>query len=402
MGKEKAVLAYSGGLDTSVILKWLKEEYKYDVIAVCVDVGQEDDFAEIEEKAYATGAVKAYIVDAKDEFITDYIFPTLKSGAVYEGDYLLGSSFARPLIAQKLVYIAEKEGATVIAHGATGKGNDQVRFESTIYALNPNIKIVAPWRIWNLKSREDCIEYAAKHNIPIAQTKEKIYSRDQNIWHISHEGGNLEDPWNEHLDDIYMMSLPPEQAADKAVFVDIEFSSGIPVAINGVELDPLPLLKELNKVAGDNGVGIIDIVENRLVGMKSRGVYETPGGTVLYTAHKALEKLVLDRATMSFKHTVSLKYADLIYDGLWFTPLREALAAFVDATQEMVTGVVRIKMYKGNCQAVASKSPYSLYSEEFVTFGADDVYNQQDAEGFINLFSLPLKIRAIMNNPDKE
>lgn len=398
MTKEKAILAYSGGLDTSVILTWLKEELGYDVIAVCVDVGQEEDFNEVEKKAYATGAIKSYIVDVKEEFITDYIFPTIKAGAVYENDYLLGTSFARPLISKKLVEIAEKENATVIAHGATGKGNDQVRFEATVHALNPSLKIIAPWRIWDLKSREDCIEYAQKYNIPIAQTKEKIYSRDQNIWHISHEGGNLEDPWNEHVDDIYVMSVSPEKAKDSATYLEIGFEKGIPVTIEGKKVQPLEMLKLLNKIAGLNGVGTIDIVENRLVGMKSRGVYETPGGTVLYEAHKALEKLVLDRNTLSFKNTVAQKYADLVYDGLWYTPLREALAAFVDSTQENVTGVVKVKLYKGCCKAVASKSPYSLYNEEFVTFGEDEVYNQKDAEGFINLFALPLKIRAIMKN----
>lgn len=396
MGKEKVVLAYSGGLDTSVILTWLKEEFSYDVIAVCVDVGQEDDFAEVEKKAYATGAAKSYVIDVKEEFMTDYVFPTLKAHAIYENDYLLGTSFARPLIAKKLVEIAEKENASVIAHGATGKGNDQVRFEASVHALNPSIKIIAPWRMWNLKSREDCIDYAQKHNIPIEQTKEKIYSRDQNIWHISHEGGNLEDPWNEHLDNIHVMSLPPEKAKDNPTYLEIGFEKGIPVTIDGHPVDPISLLKLLNEVAGENGVGTIDIVENRLVGMKSRGVYETPGGTVLYESHKALEKLVLDRDTLYFKNTVAQKYAQLVYDGLWFTPLREALAAFVDSTQEKVTGAVRIKLYKGNCTAVASKSPYSLYNEEFVTFGADEVYNQKDAEGFINLFSLPLTIRAIM------
>lgn len=401
MNKEKVVLAYSGGLDTSVILTWLKEEYGYEVIAVCVDVGQEEDFEAVEKKAYATGASKAYILDVKEEFITDYIYPTLKAHAIYENDYLLGTSFARPLIAKKLVEIAEKENANVIAHGATGKGNDQVRFEATIHALNPAIKIIAPWRIWNLKSREDCIDYAIKHNIPIAQTKEKIYSRDQNIWHISHEGGNLEDPWNEHKDDVLVMSLPPEQAKDNPTYVEIGFEKGIPVSVDGRKTDPLALLTLLNEIGGENGVGTIDIVENRLVGMKSRGVYETPGGTILYEAHKALEKLVLDRDTMNYKNTVALKYAQLVYDGLWFTPLREALAAFVDSTQLYVTGIVRVKLYKGNCTAVASKSPFSLYNEEFVTFGADEVYNQKDAEGFINLFTLPMTIRAIMKQNKK-
>ncbi len=396
MEKKKVVLAYSGGLDTSVILTWLKVEFNYDVIAVCVDVGQDDDFAEVEKKAYATGAAKCYIVDVKEEFITDYIYPTMKAGAIYENDYLLGTSFARPLIGKKLVEIAQKEGAEAIAHGATGKGNDQVRFETTIHALDPSLKIIAPWRIWDLRSREDCIEYAKKHNIPIAQTKEKIYSRDQNIWHISHEGGNLENTWNEHKDDIHVMSLTPEQAKDVPSFIEIEFEKGIPVSLDGRKVDALSLMRVLNEIGSENGVGTIDIVENRLVGMKSRGVYETPGGTVLYAAHKALEKLILDRDTMYQKNLLAQKYAQLVYDGLWYTPLREAIDAFVNVTQERVTGVVRMKLYKGNAVAVASKSKYSLYNEEFVTFGEDDVYDQSDAEGFINLFSLPLKIRAIM------
>ncbi len=402
MNKEKVILAYSGGLDTSVILTWLKEELGYEVITVCVDVGQEDDFKAVEKKAYATGASKSYIVDVKEEFVTDYIYPTLKAGAIYEDDYLLGTSFARPLITKKLVEIAEKENASAIAHGATGKGNDQVRFEATIHALNPSLKIIAPWRMWHLKSREDCIDYAEKHQIPIAQTKEKIYSRDQNLWHISHEGGNLEDPWNEHSDDIHVMSLPPEKAKDNPTFIELGFEKGIPISIDGRKIGPVSLLALLNEIAGENGVGTIDIVENRLVGMKSRGVYETPGGTVLYEAHKAMEKLVLDRDTLSYKNTIALKYAQLVYDGLWFTPLREALDAFVDVTQENVTGTVRVKLYKGNCTAVASKSPYSLYNEEFVTFGADEVYNQKDAEGFINLFTLPLTIRAIMKEKMKK
>ncbi|TCO78730.1 argininosuccinate synthase [Marinisporobacter balticus] len=397
MKKEKVVLAYSGGLDTSVILTWLKETYGVEVIAVCVNVGQEEDYDEVKKKALATGATSAYVVDVVEEFITDYVFPTLKASAVYEDDYLLGTSFARPLIAKKLVEIAEKEGAVGIAHGATGKGNDQVRFEATIKALNPHLKIIAPWRIWDLKSREDCIEYAKKHNIPIAVTKEKIYSRDQNIWHISHEGGNLEDPWNEHDESIYMMSVSPKNAPDMPEFVEIEFEKGIPVKVNGEEYNPVEMVNLLNKLAGKNGVGTIDIIENRLVGMKSRGIYETPGGTILFKAHNSLEKLTLDRDTLSFKKTVAQKYAQLVYDGLWYTPLREALSKFVDSTQECVTGKVKMKLYKGNCTAVATDSPFSLYNEEFVTFGEDDVYNQKDAEGFINLFALPLTIRAIMN-----
>ena len=394
--KDKVVLAYSGGLDTSVILKWLENEYSYEVIAVCVDVGQEEDFNAVKEKALSTGAVKAYVLDVKDEYVKDYIFPTLKASAVYEDDYLLGTSTARPLIAKKLVEIAENEGAVAIAHGATGKGNDQVRFEATIKALNPAIKIIAPWRIWNLRSREDCIDYAVKNNIPIPVTKKDIYSRDQNIWHLSHEGGNLENPWNEHDNNIYKMSVAPENAPDKPTYVEIEFDKGIPVSVDGAKINPVDMIYKLNAIGGANGVGVIDIIENRLVGMKSRGVYETPGGTILFQAHKALEKLTLDRATLSFKKTVSEKYAQLVYDGLWFTPLKDALDKFVDSTQEYVTGVVKVKLYKGTCAAVGSASPYSLYNEAFVTFGEDDVYNQKDAEGFINLFTLPLTIRSIM------
>jgi len=397
MEKQKVVLAYSGGLDTSVILTWLRNEYNYDVIAVCVDVGQQDDFVAVKNKALSTGASKAYIVDVKEEFITDYIYPTLKAGAAYEDDYLLGTSFARPLIAKKLVGVAEKEGAMAIAHGATGKGNDQVRFEVTIKALNPYIKVIAPWRIWDLKSREDCIDYAAKNNIPIPVTKKDIYSRDQNIWHLSHEGGNLENPWNEHDQSIYQMSVSPEKAPDIPEYVEIEFEKGIPMAVNGKKFaSNLDMLLALNKVAGTHGVGIIDLVENRLVGMKSRGVYETPGGTLLFQAHKALEKLTLDRSSMSFKKTVSEKYAQLVYDGLWFTPLKEALDQFVESTQQQVTGKVKLKLFKGSCSAVGTTSPYSLYSEEFVTFGADNVYNQKDAEGFIQLFALPVTIRSLM------
>ncbi len=396
MSKEKVVLAYSGGLDTSVIVTWLKEQYDYDVIAACVDVGQKEDFDAVEKKAYATGASKAYIVHVVEEFITDYIWPTLKAGAIYEGDYLLGTSMARPLIAKKLVEIAEKEEAHIIVHGCTGKGNDQVRFEASIKALNPSIKVIAPWRIWDLKSREDCIAYAKDHNIPIAQTAEKIYSRDENIWHISHEGGNLENPWNEHKDDMLMLSVPPEQAPDEKTYVEIGFEEGIPVSLDGEKLGPVELLTTLNKLAGENGIGTIDIVENRLVGMKSRGVYETPGGTILYAAHRDLEKLILDRDTMAYKNIVCQKYSELLYDGLWFTPLREAIDAFVDSTQRFVTGTVRMKLYKGQCYAVGSQSPYTLYAEEFATFSKDEVYDQSDAEGFINLFALPLTIRAIL------
>lgn len=395
MAKTKIVLAYSGGLDTSIILTWLKEQYDCEVIAVCCNAGQKEDFKEIEEKAYKTGASKAYIVDIQKEFVEDYIWPTLKAGAIYENTYLLGTSMARPLMAKKLVEIAEEEGAFYICHGCTGKGNDQVRFESTIKALNPAIKVIAPWRTWDFHSREDLIEYAKAHDIPIHQTVEKIYSRDENIWHISHEGGNLENPWNEHKSDIHVLSCPVEDAPDEVEYVEIDFEKGVPVGLNGEKMDSVSLLNQLNALGSKHGIGTIDIIENRLVGMKSRGVYETPGGTILYAAHAALERLVLDRDTMQYKNIVAQKFSQMIYDGLWFTPLREAISAFVDKTQEEITGTVKMKLYKGNAIAAASKSIYSLYSEEYATFSADEVYNQHDAEGFINLFSLPLKIRAI-------
>ncbi|HBT48573.1 MAG: Argininosuccinate synthase [Caldanaerobacter subterraneus] len=399
---EKVVLAYSGGLDTSVIIPWLKENYECEIIAVCVDVGQREDLRYIKDKALASGASKVYIEDVKEEFVKDYIFPTLKAGAIYEGKYLLGTSMARPLIAKKLVEIAHKEGAKAIAHGATGKGNDQVRFEVSIRALDPSIKIIAPWRIWELKSREDEIEYAKKKGIPIPVTKEKIYSVDSNLWHVSHEGGDLEDPWNEPKSDIYDIVTPPEKVSDKPEYVYIEFEKGIPVKVNGKTLSPVKLIEELNEIGGRNGVGIVDLVENRLVGMKSRGVYETPAGTLLYIAHRELEYLVLDKETMRFKDLVAQKYADLVYNGLWFSPLKTALDAFIDETQKNVTGVVRLKLYKGNVINAGAKSPYSLYNEEFATFGKDEVYNQKDAEGFINLFGLSLKIRALMEMGRKD
>ncbi len=395
MAKEKVVLAYSGGLDTSIIMTWLKENYDYDVIAVCCNAGQKEDFDAIEKKAIATGASKAYTVDLREEMITDFIWPTLKAGAIYEGQYMLGTSMARPLMAKKLVEIAEKEEAFYIAHGCTGKGNDQVRFETTIQALNPAIKIIAPWRFWDLQSREELIEYAKSHNIPINQSTEKIYSRDENIWHISHEGGELENPWNEHYDTIHVLSVPPEKAPDKPEYVDIDFEAGVPVGINGEKMGPIEILEKLNEMGSRNGVGTIDIIENRLVGMKSRGVYETPGGTILFAAHTGLEQLILDRDTTQYKAIVAQKFAQLVYDGLWYTPVREAISAFVDVTQKEVTGTVKMKLYKGTAYPVAKKSPYSLYNEEFATFSKDDVYDQSDAEGFINLFALPLKIRAI-------
>ncbi|MCQ1528805.1 argininosuccinate synthase [Lutispora saccharofermentans] len=402
VSKKKVILAYSGGLDTSVIIPWLKENYDLEVIACCIDVGQGDETNIVKEKAIKSGASKVYVEDVKKEFVENYIFPTLKAGAVYEGKYLLGTSFARPLIAKKLVEAAEKEGAEYIAHGCTGKGNDQVRFELSIKSMRPDIKIIAPWRIWDIKSREDAIDYAEKRGIPVPVTKAKPYSMDRNLWHLSHEGGDLEDTWNEHPADMYLMTTPPEKAPDKPSYVEIGFKKGIPVSINGVFYDPVALLEKLNKIGGENGIGISDMVENRLVGMKSRGVYETPGGTLLYTAHKELEYLTLDRNTMQFKDMAAQKYAQLVYDGLWFTPLKEALDAFVDSTQECVTGVVKLKLYKGLCSSVGSKSPYSLYNKDFATFGEDEVYNQKDSEGFINLFGLPLTVRALMNKKNME
>jgi len=401
MAKEKIVLAYSGGLDTSIIIPWLKENYEYEVIAFCADLGQGAELEPVREKAIQSGASKIYVEDLVEEFITQYIFPVLKAGAVYEKKYLLGTSFARPLIAKKMVEIAEKEGAVAICHGATGKGNDQVRFELGVKALNPDLKIVAPWREWNIRSREDAIDYAAKHNVPVTAKKDRIYSEDRNIWHISHEGGDLEDPFNEPKNDLYVLTVPPEEAPDKPTYVEIGFEKGIPVSLDGNAYDPVQLLLELNRLGGENGVGIVTMVENRLVGMKSRGVYETPGGTILYTAHEELERLTLDRRTLQFKEQLAVKYAELVYDGNWFTKLKKAMDAFVNETQETVTGTVKIKLYKGNCTAVASKSPYSLYNEELATFSTDEIYSQKDAEGFINLFGLPLKVQALMEKKIK-
>lgn len=394
---EKVVLAYSGGLDTSIIIPWLKENYGYEVIAYCADLGQGEELDHLNEKAIASGASKIYIEDLREEFVTDYIWPVLKSGAIYEGKYLLGTSFARPLIGKKLVEIAYKEGATAICHGATGKGNDQVRFELAVKALDPSLKIIAPWRIWNIRSREDAIDYAKAHNIPIAQSKEKIYSRDRNLWHISHEGGDLEDPWNEPKDDLYVLTVPPEKAPDQPTYVEIDFVKGTPTAVDGKEMGPVELLEKLNEIGGANGVGIVSLVENRLVGMKSRGVYETPGGTILYLAHRELESLTLTRQTAHFKEQVAVTYAELVYDGNWFSQLKQALDAFIDKTQETVTGRVRMKLYKGSCSAVGVTSPYSLYREDLATFGADEIYSHKDAEGFINLFGLPLKVQALLN-----
>jgi argininosuccinate synthase len=402
MSKEKVILAYSGGLDTSIIIPWLKENYDYDVIAVAVDVGQGEELEPLNEKAIKTGASKIYIEDLKKEFVEDFIFPTLKASAIYEGKYLLGTSMARPLIAKRLVEIAEAEGAKAIAHGATGKGNDQVRFELTIKALNPHIKIIAPWRIWDIKSRDEEIEYAQKRGIPVPVTKEHPYSMDRNLWHLSHEGGDLEDPWNEPKDDVYLIVTPPNKAPDKPTYVEIGFEQGIPKTINGQAYDSVELIEELNRLGAQNGVGITDMVENRLVGMKSRGIYETPGGTILYLAHKELESLTLDRQTAHYKEMIAAKFAELVYDGCWYTPLREALSAFVDSTQQTVTGTVRMKLYKGICSPAGVKSDYSLYDVDLATFGEEDVYNQKDAEGFINLFGLPLKVRALMMERNKK
>lgn len=395
MGK-KVVLAYSGGLDTSVIIPWLKENYGYEVIAMSADLGQGEELEPLRAKALQSGAAKLYIEDLREEFVTDYIFPTIRAGAVYEGEYLLGTAFARPLIAKRLVEIARREGAVAVAHGATGKGNDQVRFELSVKALDPDLEIIAPWRLWDIRSREDAIDYAAARGIPVPVTKESPYSLDRNIWHLSHEGGDLENPWNAPRDSMYALTTPPRQAPDEPAYVEIEFTRGDPVAVNGEKMAPLALLTKLNEIGGAHGVGIVDIVENRLVGMKSRGVYETPGGAILVAAHRALERLTLDRTTQHFKEQAALRYAELVYDGLWFSPLREALDAFVAVTQRQVTGVARLQLYKGNCRPAGTRSPYSLYNEEFVTFGADEVYNQKDAEGFINLFGLPLKVRALM------
>ena len=394
---KKIVLAYSGGLDTSVIIPWLKENYdNCEVIAMCADLGQGDELDPVYDKALKSGAIKCYVEDLKKEFIEEFVWPVLKAGAVYEKKYLLGTSFARPLIAKKMVEIARKEGADAVAHGATGKGNDQVRFELTVKALAPDLTIIAPWREWDIRSREDAIDYAEKHNIPVPVTKKRPYSMDRNIWHLSHEGADLEDPWNAPLDDLFMIVTTPEKAPDAPEFLEIGFEQGIPVSLNGEVLDGVQMVEKLNEIGAKHGVGIADMVENRLVGMKSRGVYETPAGTILYHAHNDLEALTLDRATIHYKQLVGVKYAEMVYDGMWFAPLREALAAFVDETQKTVTGTVRLKLYKGTVYSAGAKSPYSLYHEGFVTFGRDEVYNQADAEGFINLFGLPLKVRALM------
>ena len=397
MAKEKFLLAYSGGLDTSIIIPWLLENYDCEVIAMAGEVGIGVDEEFLKEKALKCGASKCYVEDISEEFITDYIYPTLKANAVYEGKYLLGTSFARPVIAKKMVEIARKEGCTTIVHGATGKGNDQVRFELTIKALAPEMKILAPWRVWDIKSRSEEVDYAEARGIPVPVTKENNYSKDENLWHLSHEGMDLEDPANEpDLDKILELMVSPEKAPDTPTYVTFKFEKGIPVEVDGQKLSPVEMLKYCNKVAGANGVGIADLVENRLVGMKSRGVYETPGGTLMYAAHRELELLTLERDTLHYKDLVAQKFAELVYYGQWFHPLREALSAFVDETQKVVTGEVKMKLYKGNCTPAGAKSPYSLYDEEIATFEAEEVYNQADAGGFINCFGLPMKVVAQM------
>ena len=394
---KKVVLAYSGGLDTSIIIPWLKENYNNcEVIAVTADLGQGDELVPVHDKALKSGASKCYILDLKEEFIADYVWPTVKAGAVYEKKYLLGTSFARPLIAKKLVEIAENEGADAIAHGATGKGNDQVRFELSVKALAPDIAIIAPWREWSIRSRDEAIDFAAAHNIPVPVTHDHDYSMDRNMWHLSHEGSDLEDPWNAPKDELFIVTNIPEKAPDQKEYVELEFVEGVPVAVNGEKMSPATIVETLNEIGIRNGVGITDMVEDRLVGMKSRGVYENPAGAIIYYAHNELENLCLDRATQSFKQMVGIRYSELVYDGMWFSSLREALDSFVNETQKTVTGVVRLKLYKGNIISAGSKSPYSLYSQEYVTFGEDEVYNQADATGFINLFGLPLKVRALM------
>ena len=398
---KKVVLAYSGGLDTSIIIPWLKEHYdNCEVIAVAADVGQGTELEGLQEKAIKTGASKLYIEDLKDEFVNEYIFPTLKAGAVYEGKYLLGTSFARPLIGKRLVEIAKAEGADAIAHGCTGKGNDQVRFELAIKAYAPEMKIIAPWRVWELKSRDEEIDYAEAHNIPLKITRETNYSKDKNLWHLSHEGLDLEDPANEpqyNKEGFLELGVSPEQAPDQPTYVTIHFEKGVPTAVDGKEMGGVELIGTLNKIGGANGVGLADIVENRLVGMKSRGVYETPGGAILYHAHDVLETICLDKETQHYKQQVALKFADIVYNGQWYTPLREALSAFVDSTQQTVTGDVKLKLYKGNIINAGVTSPYSLYSEEVATFGEDEVYDQMDSQGFINLFGLPIKVKAMLD-----
>lgn len=396
---QKVVLAYSGGLDTSCIVPWLKENYGCEVVCFCADVGQAEELNGLEKKAIASGASQLIIHDLREEFARDYLFRLLRSGAIYERKYLLGTSIARPLIAKHQVDVAHQVGADAVAHGATGKGNDQVRFELTYTALDPRLKIIAPWREWTIRSREDALAYAAAHQVPVSASLKSIYSRDRNLWHLSHEGGLLEDPWNEPEESMYQISVAPEAAPDQPEYVEIQFEAGTPVAVNGQALSPASIVAKLNEIGGKQGVGRVDMVEGRLVGMKSHGVYETPGGTILVAAHQEIESIVLDRDTLHFKDVIALKYAELVYYGQWFSPLREALDAFIDSTQGPVTGLARLKLFKGHVIPAGRKSPYSLYREDFATFGQENVYDQLDAKGFINLFGLPLKVRALNGLP---
>lgn len=395
-GVRKVVLAYSGGLDTSIIVPWLRQNYGCEVICFCADVGQGEETDGLEEKALQSGASKLILRDLREEFLRDYVLPTLQAGAIYERKYLLGTSFARPIIARHQAEIALAEGADAVAHGATGKGNDQVRFELTFMAIAPHLKVIAPWREWTIRSRQDALDYAEEHHVPVTATAEKIYSRDRNLWHISHEGGNLEDPWNEPYDDVYMLSASPEAAPDEPEYLELRFAQGWPMALNGTQLGLVELVEQLNVIGGRHGIGRIDLVENRLVGMKSRGVYETPGGTLLSVAHRELESLVIDSETLRAKDCIAIDYADLVYNGRWYTPLREHYDAFVQSTQTNMTGDVRLKLYKGNSIVVGRRSPYSLYREDLATFEEDELYNQADAAGFIRLYGLPLKVQALL------
>jgi len=400
---KKVVLLYSGGLDTSIMIHWLKENYNCEVIAMCADVGQAEETSGLKEKAIKTGASKYYLEDLREEFVTDYIFPTLKAQAVYEGSYLLGTSFARPLIAKRAVEVAHKEKAHAVAHGATGKGNDQVRFELTVMALDPTLEIISPWKDpkWTLHSREDCLAYAAERNIPVTQSKKRIYSEDRNIWHISHEGGVLENPATEPPDNVYTLSSTVEHAPAKPQYVSVGFAKGIPVSVDGKQCKPLDLLETLNKIGAVHGVGHVDMVENRLVGIKSRGVYETPGGSILYAAHRELERLVLDKDTLHYKEMIGLKYAELVYNGQWFSKLRESLDAFVNETQKNVTGEVKLKLYKGAIYPAGAVSPKSLYLDDLASFTDTDFYDQKDARGFIRIFGLPMKVSGIVDRKKK-
>jgi argininosuccinate synthase len=392
---KKIVLAYSGGLDTSVIVPWLRNNYKgAEVICFCADLGQEEELYGLESKAIQSGASKLYVRDLREEFLVDFVFPTLRAGAIYERDYLLGTSFARPLIAKHLVDLAEIEGADAVAHGATGKGNDQVRFELTVMALNPKLKVVVPWREWEIRSREDALAYAAEFNVPVTATEKKIYSRDRNLFHLSHEGGLLEDPWNEPEEDMYQLSVSPQAAPDEPQIIEIGFEQGTPVSLDGEQLPPLELFTRINLIGARHGIGRVDVVENRLVGMKSHGVYETPGGTILRRAHQLLEAICLDKQSLQYKDQIAIKYAELVYNGQWYTRLREALDAFVNVTQQRVTGIVRLRLYKGNIIVAGRRSEYSLYRQDYASFGEENVYNQKDAEGFIQLFGLPMRVEA--------